>query len=319
MNMFRFCFRHARLAAAMVSIGCGLAGFTPHAAHAQGEPLVIGMTAATMINPFYVAETEGVKRAAKQVGAKALIQFAEFSVENQSNQIDAFVRQKVSFIIVDAVDSDAIGPAVKRAKAAGIPVVAVDVAASGANATVTSDNVLAGFQSCQRLAKGMTGGRGNIVLLDGLPVSAVQDRMQGCRSALKAFPDVKVVAEQRTELSRESGLAVATDVLTAHPGVDGIFAANDPSAAGAELALKQKGNHHTIVTGVDGAKQAIDRIASSDGQIVATAAQDPDALGKRAVELGMELRRGANVSPTVEKVPTKLIDRGNVASYKPWG
>lgn len=313
-----FSFRGTRLAAAVASVCC-IAGLAPQAALAQGEPLVIGMTAATMINPFYVAETEGVKQAAKAIGAKALVQFADFSVENQSNQIDAFIRQKVSFIIVDAVDSAAIGPAVKRAKDSGIPVVAVDVAASGANATVTSDNVLAGFQSCQRLAQGIPGGHGNIVLLDGLPVSAVQDRMQGCRTALKVFPNVKVVAEQRTDLSREGGLAVATDVLTAHPGVDGIFAANDPSAAGAELAVKQRHDKHAVVTGVDGARQATDRIAAADGQIVATAAQDPNALGKRAVELGVALTKGGKVSAAVEKIPTKLIDRSNVSAYKPWG
>lgn len=63
-----------------------------------------------------------------------------YDLGQQVSQIDNFIAAKVDMIILNAADSKGIGPAVKRAKDAGIVVVAVDVAAEGADATITSDN-----------------------------------------------------------------------------------------------------------------------------------------------------------------------------------
>lgn len=63
-----------------------------------------------------------------------------YDLGQQVSQIDNFIAAKVDMIILNAADSKGIGPAVKRAKEAGIVVVAVDVAAEGADATITSDN-----------------------------------------------------------------------------------------------------------------------------------------------------------------------------------
>lgn len=67
-----------------------------------------------------------------------------YDLGQQVSQIDNFIAAKVDMIILNAADSKGIGPAVKRAKEAGIVVVAVDVAAEGADATITSDNTRAG-------------------------------------------------------------------------------------------------------------------------------------------------------------------------------
>lgn len=67
-----------------------------------------------------------------------------YDLGQQVAQIDNFIAAKVDMIILNAADSKGIGPAVKRAKEAGIVVVAVDVAAEGADATITSDNTRGG-------------------------------------------------------------------------------------------------------------------------------------------------------------------------------
>ncbi|MGP0718997.1 substrate-binding domain-containing protein, partial [Escherichia coli] len=88
----------------------------------------------------------------------------------QVAQIDNFIAAKVDMIILNAADSKGIGPAVKRAKEAGIVVVAVDVAAEGADATITSDNTQAGELACKYISDRLNN-KGNVVIINGPPVS----------------------------------------------------------------------------------------------------------------------------------------------------
>ena len=125
-------------------------------------------------------------------------------------QIDNFIAAKVDMIILNAADSKGIGPAVKRAKDAGIVVVAVDVAAEGANATITSDNTQAGEMACKYITDRLKG-KGNVVIINGPPVSAVQNRVEGCQAEFARHPDIKVLSyNQNAKGSREGGLEIMT-------------------------------------------------------------------------------------------------------------
>jgi ribose transport system substrate-binding protein len=276
----------------------------------------IGVTVSNSTNPFFVAESDTVKSVGEEMGATVLSQEAKEDVQEQSNQIDQFITSGVSFIVIDPVDSDAVGPAVQRAIDAGIPVIGIDSVTKNASVSVTTNNTQAGEVSCKSLAEQL-GGKGKIAILDGTPISAVADRVVGCKKTLEEYPDIEVVAEQRGDNSRDKALPVATDILTANPDIVGIFAINDPTAAGVELAAKQKGMD-IIITSVDGAKAAVDTITSG-GMITATAAQDPAALAKQGVELGFKLIDGEEPESTLIELPTELIDASTAADYTPWG
>lgn len=276
----------------------------------------IGVTVSNSTNPFFVAESDTVKSVGEEMGATVLSQEAKEDVQEQSNQIDQFITSGVSFIVIDPVDSDAVGPAVQRAIDAGIPVIGIDSVTKNASVSVTTNNTQAGEVSCTSLAEQL-GGKGKIAILDGTPISAVADRVVGCKKALEEYPDIEIVAEQRGDNSRDKALPVATDILTANPDIVGIFAINDPTAAGVELAAKQKGMD-IIITSVDGAKAAVDTILAG-GMITATAAQDPAALAKQGVELGFKLIDGEEPESTLIELPTELIDAETAADYTPWG
>lgn len=299
----------AALGAVLVS-GCTLPADV-----SDTDALTIGASLNSAANPFFLAEGAGIEKAAEAADARVSVQYANADVAAQSDQIDRFARQRVDVVIVDAVDSAAIRPAVLRAQRAGVKVVAIDVTASAADATVTSDNVAAGREACRHLIERL-GGRGRIALVDGAAVSAISDRMRGCRQAIADAPGIRVVAVQRADLTREKSLAAAVDILTAHPGVQGFFGVNDPTAVGIELAAKQKGADVEIV-GVDGARQATESIGP--GHISATSAQDPDQLGRTGVALAVRLARGAKVDGAPQLVPTTLVTRANVGAYRPWG
>ncbi|WP_131740567.1 substrate-binding domain-containing protein [Actinomadura roseirufa] len=307
-----------RVIAAAALTCAAAASLTSCAASRAGDgkgSVSIGVTLSAASNPFYLAEGKAIQAAAAERGVKAAVQYANADVSVQSDQIDAFIRQRVGSIVVDAVDSDGIGPAVLRAKQAGIPVVAIDVTAPAADATVTSDNVGAGREACRYLFDRL-GGKGKVAIVDGSAVSAIGDRMKGCREAAAARPEINVVAVQRADLTRDRSMNVAANILTAHPDVQGLFGVNDPTAIGIALAAGQR-KAKVQVVGVDGAKQLTDLIGK--GPIIGTSGQDPAGLGRSGLDLAVRLARKEKVDPKPRLVPTFLVNADTLSRYRSWG
>jgi ribose transport system substrate-binding protein len=207
----------------------------------------------------------------------------------------------------------------KKAHDAGIIVVAVDVGADGADATVMSDNVAAGANSCGFLAKKL-GGKGNVVILNGPPVTSVIDRVTGCKKALATFPKIKLLSDnQNAQGSRDGGLEVMANLLTADPQIDGVFSINDPTGVGAELAIKQA--HRTdvkVITAVDGSPDAESALKDSGGLFDATAAQNPYKMASLAVQDGYDIFEGKKLAKRVTLLAVPLVTRDNIGTYVGW-
>ena len=75
---------------------------------------------------FFTQMNEGAQKAADAAGANLVIFNANNDPAAQNNAIENYIQQKVDGLIVVAIDTNGIMPAVKAADAAGIPVVAVD-------------------------------------------------------------------------------------------------------------------------------------------------------------------------------------------------
>lgn len=160
------------------------------------ELKAIGVTVGDLANPFFVQITKGAELEARKLAGdnvKVTLVSSGYDLGQQVAQIDNFIAAKVDMIILNAADSKGIGPAVKRAKEAGIVVVAVDVAAEGADATITSDNTQAGELACKYISDRLNN-KGNVVIINGPPVSAVQNRVEGCETEFKKHPDIKILS-----------------------------------------------------------------------------------------------------------------------------
>jgi len=241
-----------------------------------------------------------------------------YDLGQQVAQIDNFIAAKVDMIILNAADSKGIAPAVKRARDAGIVVVAVDVAADGANATITSDNTQAGEMACKYISDRLKE-KGNVLIINGPPVSAVQNRVEGCMTELKRHPEIKLLSwNQNAKGSREGGLEVMTGLLSANPKVDAVFAINDPTAIGADLAAKQAQRNEFFIVGVDGSPDGEEALKRKNSLFVATPAQDPQVMAAKAVEIGYDILQGKPAPDKPVLIPVSLIDRNNVGSYKGW-
>ncbi|MCI1005281.1 ABC transporter substrate-binding protein [Herbaspirillum sp. C7C8] len=289
---------------------------------AADKPLrSVGVTLGDLANPFFVAIAKGAESGAHKINpaAKVTVVSSKYDLNTQVGQIENFIANKVDMIVLNAADSKGIGPAVKKAKKAGIVVVAVDVAAEGADVTVMSDNTMAGAESCKFIVDKLQG-KGNVVIVNGPPVSAVMDRVTGCKAEFKKSPGIKILSDnQNAGGSRDGGMTTMSNLLAAHGKIDGVFAINDPTAIGAELAIRQaKRSDIKLITGVDGAPDAERALKDSKSLFAASPAQDPYGMAAESVAIGYQVMNGHTPEKAVKLLPVKLITRDNVADYKGW-
>jgi ribose transport system substrate-binding protein len=302
---------------ALAVIAAALAA--PAAQAQQKQIKSVGITLGSLGNPFFVSLAKGAEAKVKQYSPNAKVNAlsADYDLNKQFSQIDGFIASGTDMILVNAVDAKAIEPALQKAKKAGIVVVGVDVAANGADATVQTNNVQAGEIACQYIVEKL-GGKGNVIIQNGPQVSAVIDRVNGCKTVLKKSPDIKILSDdQDAKGSREGGLNVMQNHLTRFPKVDAVFAINDPQAIGTDLAARQLNRKNIVITSVDGAPD-IETALKSDTQVQASASQDPYMIAQKAVEIGYDIMNGKKPAEPMTLLPSTLITRTNVKDYKGW-
>src|ERR1700749_4806745 len=125
----------------------------------------IGISLGSMGNPFFVALAKGAEFEAKKTNPNVKVTAVgyEYDLGKQATQIDNVLAAGVDLILLNPGDPKAVGPAIKKAQAAGVLVVALDTAAEGADATVTTKNVQPGEISCQYIVDKL-GGKGNVII-----------------------------------------------------------------------------------------------------------------------------------------------------------
>ncbi|MGW6578380.1 ABC transporter permease/substrate-binding protein [Streptomyces globisporus] len=280
----------------------------------SGGTKKIGMSLSTLNNPFFVQMKEGAQAEAEKAGVDLTVTDAQNDASQQANQLQNFTSSGVSSIIVNPVDSDAVGPGVRSANKADIPVIAADRGVNKADTAtlVASDNVAGGKLAADALADKL-GGQGSIVILQGTAgTSASRERGAGFAEGLKAYPGIKVVAKQPADFDRTKGLDVMTNLIQSHPGVTGVFAENDEMALGAVKALGSKAGKSVSVVGFDGTPDGLKAVEA--GTLYASVAQQPAELGKIAVQNAVKAAKDEKVASTV-KVPVKVVTRENVADF----
>jgi ribose transport system substrate-binding protein len=226
----------------------------------------------------------------------------ETDYSRQIEIMDSMIARHVSGIVLAATDRNALDASIDRAVRAKIPVTVFDsgVASTAFQSFVATDN-FAGGQAAGRKLGELIGGKGMIGMVENAPGSvSTMDREAGFKDAIaKEFPKIKIVAEQFSMSDRAKGLAATENILTAHPGLAGIFASAEPASVAAAQALKSRGLVGKVrLVGFDSGDTLVDDL--KDGSIDALVAQDPFKMGFEAVRTIAETLDG--------KTPPKRVD-----------
>lgn len=305
----------------MTRLMCGTAMAAMMAGGAAAQELnSIGISVGLLGNPFFVATINGIEDRAREINPDVQVTSvsADYDLNRQSSQIDNFIASGVDIIMLNAVDASAIAPAVQRAKDAGIVVAAFDVSAPGADVTVMTNNISAGEQACQYIVDEL-GGEGNVIIINGPASSSILERVEGCHNVLGQHEGITILSDdQNGQGSREGGLEVMQGLLTRFDDIDAVFAINDPTAIGAELAARQLGRTDFIITAVDGAPDIEQALSTGTSMIKASASQDPYVMAGQALELGYAVLQGETPEEATVLLEPQLITAENLDEYQGW-
>ena len=232
--------------------------------------------------------------------------------DSQLSQINYFIDQGVSLLIVSPNQVNAISPALERAQQKGIPVILVDRKTQSKKYTafIGCDNYLLGKLVGDYIAQRLNG-KGRIVEIRGLDDSSPAiDRHRGFVDALNAYPDLQIVASESGDWKEQSGSEVMKRVLSKTQDFDYVFAQNDRMAYGAyKVACEHGLQDKCRFVGVDG-------LAGKDGglelvrQGVLEASMLYPTKGDEVIALAMKILRHEPFARD-NYLPTSIVTRNN--------
>lgn len=277
----------------------------------------IGVSLADQKSLFYIAEADGIKKAAADAGVEVVLLSADNNSTQQVNQVNDLITQGVDALIFTAQDATAAAAGVRAANRANIPVIAVDQKPEGGDAKlstyIATDSVKAADALCTWMFQQM-GGKGEIGILQGVLGSTAElQRSQGCTQALDKNPDIKVVAKQSANWDETEGYKAAQNMLQANPDIKAIFGESDAMGLGAAKAAKDA-NRKIISVGIDGFPTMIKGV--QDGLTDATQAQVPYKMGQMAVSDAIKVVNDESV-PALQYQDTVLVTKENAKTVDP--
>jgi D-xylose transport system substrate-binding protein len=236
-----------------------------------------------------------MKAAIEKAGGKYISADAQGSNEKQAADIDNLITRGAKVLIVLAWDADAVLPAVRRARAEGIPVIAYDRLIQDKDVFyLTFDNVEVGRMQAQGVFKKKPAG--NYVFIKGAPTDPNADflhrgQLEVLNQAIKAGK-IKVVGEQYTDgWAPEVAQRNMEQILTKNNNkVDAIVASNDGTAGGVVAALRAQNLVGIPVSGQDGDIAALNRVAL--GEQTVSVFKDARKLGEAAGTVAMQFAKG---------------------------
>lgn len=268
---------------------------------------------------FFTQMNEGATQAAEKAGATLVIYNANNDPAAQNNAIETYIQQKVNGIIVVAIDTNGIMPAVKAADAAGIPVVAVDaVLPEGPQkAQIGVDNEGAGRMIGEHFVKFVNeqmGGNAKLGIVGALNSTIQNIRQKGFEDVVKSASGVTMAGVVDGRNVQDNALAAAENLITANPDLTAIYATGEPALLGAVAAVESQGKQGQLkVVGWDLTASAIKGIDA--GYVVGVIQQDPAGMGAAAVDALAKIQSGGSVDKLIS-VPVTIVTKDNVDPYR---
>jgi ribose transport system substrate-binding protein len=231
----------------------------------------------------------------------------------QLQAVNSELTQKPSAIIIGSVDNKVWGDTITKAKAAGIPILAVDTGIDNdyISALVQTDNEGSGGLIGALICKAMT--KGSVLVLGGTVGAQSGDaRKKGVEDKIKACNLTDIGQYGDWDSVKDVSIASATMLST--PDLGAIFVPHADGAAAVAKTVGDKGKAGKIlVYGFDG--NAAELTAIEAGTETATIHQDNVGMAKSIVDDAILVLQGQTVPKTV-LIPGIVVDKSNVASYK---
>ena len=284
---------------------------TASLAPAQG--IVVGLITKTDTNPFFVKMKEGAMEAAKARGARLLTAAGKFDGDNASQvtAIENMVSGGARAILITPSDTKAIVPAIKKARDAGVLVIALDSPTepqSATDALFATDNFKAGVWIGRYARAALAGKPARVATLDLAPgITVGRLRHDGFLQGFGVKEgDPSIVCSQDTRGDQARGQTAMENCLQKAPDINVVYTINEPAAAGAYQALKSAGKEKAaMIVSVDGGCAGVRNVKA--GIIAATSQQYPLKMASLGVDAAVEYARTGKMASGYTDTGVTLI------------
>ncbi len=253
---------------------------------------------------FWVTVKHGAEDAGKAYDVDVIWKgpAVETDIAGQIAILEDYINKKVDAIVLAACDTKALIPVVEKAHKAGIKIITID---SGLDSDIplsfiATDNVAAAEKAAAVLAR-LIGGHGDVACIPFVPGAGTSImRENGFKKGLKKYPNIRLVAVQYSQSDVATAMNVMEDILTAHPDLSGVFAANEAGTIGVVQALlsRNKAGGKVKVVGFDAAKNEIEALQNCDVQ--ALIVQNPYKMGYKGVEMAVAALHGKTIPRRID-------------------
>ena len=289
---------------------------------AAAEKVTLGVAIPTATHGFTGGIVWWANQAKKELEAanptlKIIIKTAG-STPEQANQLqDMLVVNKINTLVIFPLESASLTQPVMQLKNKGVYVTVVDrglTNPAAQNAYVAGDNTAFGKLPAEYLGRKL-GGKGNIVVLRGMPSTLDNERVEAFNAALRANPGIKVLDTKYGNWNRDDAFKVMQDYLTRFKQIDAVWAADDDMAIGVLKAIEQaKRTDIKEVFGGAGAKSAVKKIIDGDKLIQADVSYSPKFIYD-AIKMTATARLKGEALPPKTIIPSVLITRDNAKQF----
>jgi len=257
---------------------------------------VIGVSWSNFQEERWKTDEAAMKGAIEAAGDSYISADAQSSAAKQLTDVEALIAQGANALIILAQDSSAIGPAVEKAVAEGIPVVGYDRLIENSDAFyITFDNAEVGRMQARAVLAAMP--EGNYAFIKGSSADPNADflfggQMEVLKEAMDAGKIVNVGEAYTDGWKPENAQRNMEQILTANENkIDAVVASNDGTAGGVVAALSAQGLDGSVpVSGQDGDHAALNRVAM--GTQTVSVWKDARELGKNAAAIAAMLADG---------------------------
>ncbi|MEM5585958.1 ABC transporter substrate-binding protein [Roseibium sp. AS2] len=289
----------------------------------EKERYKVGFSQMESNNPWRIAETKSFHDTAESCGWDLIATDAAGSAAKQVADVDSMIAQGIDVLFLPPREEKPLIPAVKKAKAAGIPTFLVDrsvdpnAAKAGEDyvSFLGSDFIDQGKRVAEWTIENFKGDKGVIVELEGTTGSSpANDRKKGFDDRILQDERFEIVASQTGDFARDLGRQVMETLLQAHPDVNIVYAHNDEMAIGAIQALElagRKPGEDVLVVSIDGTRDALQAII--DGKMGVTVESSP-FFGPLACATMKRYAAGETIEPWVQ-VEDRIFTPENAADH----
>ncbi|MEJ5902520.1 substrate-binding domain-containing protein [Ochrobactrum teleogrylli] len=310
------------ICAIVVSASVLYAPFTAHAQALNGKK--IGIAAREITNDYNRDIIAGAQSLLEKDGAQVVVTDGGADPRKHNENIESLINSGVSGIIVQLGDAQQLAPIVKKASAAGIPVVTTSIGSKveGSVADVGGDDPLMSAIMGRALLSSIHY-KGDIYVfwVPGAPLLETRKRI--LQAIVADYPQVKL-HEVPTEHSVARVQAQMEDILTANPepgSIAAVWGAYDLLVSGAVESIRRNGRNEIKVASIDGDRVGFQMLLDVDSPFIATVVQDVPRIGALAAEILTQKLGGKEEFPDTLFTDAWLATRANgvAAAEKRWG